>query len=100
MYTTHFRFVFLVWLWFQAVAALAAGPLHNPAIVPAGNSPRVALVIGNAAYPGIAALKNPANDARDMAASLRSLGFDVILRTDVRQKDMLRSLTEFGEKLQ
>ncbi|MCF8199698.1 MAG: caspase family protein, partial [Sulfuritalea sp.] len=46
------------------------------------------------------ALKNPANDARDMAASLRSLGFDVILRTDVRQKDMLRSLTEFGEKLQ
>ncbi|MCF8200219.1 MAG: caspase family protein, partial [Sulfuritalea sp.] len=100
MYPTYFRWVFLAWLWLQAAAAFAAGPLHKPSVVSADNSPRVALVIGNAAYPGVAALKNPANDARDMAASLRSLGFDVILRTDVRQKDMLRSLTEFGEKLQ
>ncbi|OHC65322.1 MAG: hypothetical protein A3H93_02755 [Rhodocyclales bacterium RIFCSPLOWO2_02_FULL_63_24] len=61
---------------------------------------RVALVIGNAAYPGAGALKNPANDARDMAAKLKRLGFDVIVRTDVRQKEMLRSLTEFGDKVQ
>lgn len=61
---------------------------------------RVALVIGNAAYPGAGALKNPANDARDIAAKLKRLGFDVILRTDVRHKEMLRSLTEFGDKVQ
>ena len=34
---------------------------------------RIALVIGNAAYPN-APLKNPVNDARDMASALRSLG--------------------------
>ncbi|MDP3426926.1 MAG: caspase family protein [Humidesulfovibrio sp.] len=34
---------------------------------------RIALVIGNAAYTS-APLKNPVNDARDMAAALRSLG--------------------------
>lgn len=61
---------------------------------------RVALVIGNAAYPGVAVLKNPANDARDIAAKLKRLGFDVIVRTDVRQKEMLRALTEFGDKVQ
>lgn len=61
---------------------------------------RVALVMGNAAYPGAGALKNPANDARDIAAKLKKLGFDVTVRTDVRQKDMLRALTEFGEKVQ
>lgn len=60
---------------------------------------RIALVIGNAAYPGVGALKNPVNDARDIAAKLKRMGFDVILRTDARQKDMLRSLTEFGDKL-
>lgn len=60
---------------------------------------RIALVIGNAAYPGAGALRNPANDARDIGAKLKRLGFDVILRTDLKQKDMLRSLTEFGDKL-
>lgn len=62
--------------------------------------PRVALVIGNSAYPGVGALRNPVNDATDMAAKLRTLGFEVILRTDLRQKEMLRALTEFGERIQ
>lgn len=78
--------------------ALAADPSRNLS-VGAASPPRVALVIGNAAYPGVGALKNPVNDATDMAEKLRTLGFDVILRTDVRQKEMLRSLTEFGDKI-
>ncbi|MDK9725626.1 MAG: caspase family protein [Sterolibacteriaceae bacterium MAG5] len=60
---------------------------------------RVALVIGNGAYPGAAALRNPANDARDMAQKLKRLGFQVIARTDLKQKDMLRALTEFGDQI-
>ena len=43
--------------------------------------PRTALVIGNGAYRD-APLRNPANDARDMAAKLRELGFQVIERTE------------------
>ena len=39
---------------------------------------RVALVIGNAAYPGDAALGNPVNDALAMAATLKGLGFKVV----------------------
>jgi len=61
---------------------------------------RLALVIGNAAYPGVAALKNPVNDATDIAAKLKTLNFKVTLKTDVGLKDMLRALTEFGDKIQ
>lgn len=39
---------------------------------------RVALVIGNAAYEGDAALSNPVNDARLVAQTLRELNFDVV----------------------
>lgn len=51
----------------------------NVAAAPA-NKQRVALVIGNAAYKD-APLRNPVNDATDMAATLRALGFSVTLHT-------------------
>jgi hypothetical protein len=38
---------------------------------------KYALVIGNANYKDIPSLKNPVNDANDMEAALKSLGFDV-----------------------
>lgn len=88
----------VLFLFFVGMAS-AADPSRNLS-VGAASPPRVALVIGNAAYPGVGALRNPVHDATDMAAKLRTLGFDVILRTDVRQKEMLRSLTEFGNKIQ
>ncbi len=37
---------------------------------------RVALVVGNGTYAHIERLPNPENDAVDMAAALRRLGFD------------------------
>ncbi len=40
----------------------------------ASASGRVALVVGNSAY-GSSPLRNPVNDASDMAAKLRKLGF-------------------------
>ena len=58
---------------------------------------RVALVIGNSAYAS-APLKNPVNDASDIAQALRELGFDVIHKENVRQNDMKRAIREFGEK--
>ena len=42
---------------------------------------RVALVIGNSNYKN-SPLKNPVNDARDMAVKLRGLGFTVIERNN------------------
>ena len=42
---------------------------------------RVALVVGNGAYTA-SPLKNPVNDARDVASALGRLGFEVILKTD------------------
>lgn len=59
---------------------------------------RVALVIGNGAYPS-APLKNPVNDATDMAATLQRLGFEVVLLTNANQQQMDASVREFGLKL-
>ena len=47
---------------------------------------RVALVIGNAAYSNAASLRNPRNDANDMAETLKKLGYEVQLGLDLDQK--------------
>ena len=60
---------------------------------------RIALVIGNGAYTKAPALKNPPNDARDMAANLKALGFDVSSGVNVSQREMKRLIREFGQKL-
>jgi TPR repeat protein len=60
---------------------------------------RAALVIGNAGYPGQLALQNPANDAEDIASTLKTLGFKVVLKQNADLKTMARSITEFGESL-
>ena len=62
------------------------------------SEPRVALVIGNSAY-STTPLKNPENDARLIAETLRSLGFQVIERTNVGQKGMRRLFGDFGDAL-
>jgi hypothetical protein len=60
---------------------------------------RIALVIGNGAYSS-APLLNPANDAKLVADTLTSLGFDVIVRRDADQATMKRALQEFGARLE
>jgi hypothetical protein len=59
---------------------------------------RLALVIGNGSYLN-APLQSPVNDANDMALALRSVGFEVILHTDINQAEMKRAVDEFGQKL-
>lgn len=60
---------------------------------------RLALIVGNADYPGSNKLGNPVNDANDMAASLRKLGFDVMLLTNLNNRAMREAIDTFGDKL-
>ena len=83
------------WAVLVALLLCLAGP--RPARAEAQQ--RVALVIGNGAYPK-AALANPVSDAADMAAALRDAGFDVIYRADVGQREMERAVREFGKRIQ
>jgi hypothetical protein len=58
---------------------------------------RVALVIGNSQYKNTdLALFNPKNDATDVAASLRALGFEVILKIDAGKRDFDLAMTQFA----
>ena len=59
---------------------------------------RLALVIGNSAYQ-TAPLKNPLNDAEDMAATLESLDFKVILKKNADQRTMEDTIRYFGRQL-
>ena len=59
---------------------------------------RVALVIGNAAYAD-SPLRNPVNDATDMAAALRQMGFEVTLLRDARRRQMNDAVRAFGRQL-
>ncbi len=81
----------------QQAAPQAAGQQALPAQVQQAER-RIALVIGNAAYPN-APLKNPVNDARDMAATLRSLGFEVIARENASLAQMEGAVNEFWGRL-
>lgn len=56
---------------------------------------RVALVIGNSDY-GFGPLRNPVNDARALADSLKTLGFEVALRENVRMRELVESIREFS----
>lgn len=60
------------------------------------NERRVALVIGNAAYKS-APLTNPGNDASDVAATLRSMGFETILVRDATLAQMRGATREFAD---
>lgn len=59
---------------------------------------RVALVLGNSAYKS-APLRNPTNDAKDMAAKLKGMGFTVVERNNLTVKQIGSTLREFRSKL-
>lgn len=61
------------------------------------NDKRVALVIGNAAYPNDP-LSNPVNDAIDISASLRRLGFDVVTLTNCTKRQMDEAISDLGRR--
>jgi uncharacterized caspase-like protein len=78
-------------------AALAgAALLVFPASAQTAN-PRIALVIGESAYPD-AALPTAANDAGLVAQVLQAAGFDVVGARDLDQKSVRESLRDFLDK--
>ena len=61
---------------------------------------KVALVIGNSAYRSVQpTLKNPINDATDMARELGLLGFRVLLLRNATLPDMQKKVAEFANLL-
>lgn len=60
---------------------------------------RVALIIGNSAYPGNMALVNPANDAQAMADVLKRLGFTVIELRDGNKAQMTSAIAKVSDAL-
>ena len=75
------------------VAVLAVVVLAVPAVVLADG--RVALVVGNSTYAHIGRLPNPDNDARDISAALRRLGFKVTIELDADRVELTAALRAF-----
>ena len=74
-----------------AVAVLAAcagtmGTATTGGTASAGGA-RVALVIGQSAYDNVPTLPNPLNDANDMCAALKQLGFRTLCHTNLRDRN-------------
>ncbi|MBP2228629.1 putative caspase-like protein [Azospirillum agricola] len=69
---------------------------------PAKPERRVALVLGNSGYQHAPRLPNPVNDARAIADSLRSAGFELVgggARLDLDRAGTERAIRDFGGKL-
>ncbi|MFV0298142.1 MAG: caspase family protein [Hyphomicrobiaceae bacterium] len=75
------------------LAGMLVFPLH---VVMAANK---ALVVGNSAYASVDRLANPANDASDVAALLKSLGYDVTLVVDASRRTFLGRFQAFVQGL-
>lgn len=84
------------------VAALAGVCLFG-LVAPASAEKRVALVIGNDRYPNLPAdrqLKKAANDATTVADALKSLGFEIVLGTNLGRQGMVDRLADFTARLE
>ncbi|MGZ8217899.1 caspase family protein, partial [Methylomagnum sp.] len=80
----------------------AASDERNFVVEPvAATGRKLALVIGNDDYPE-APLKNPLNDARDMARALIGLGFEIVggkAQPNLKLEEMNKVVRDFGDSL-
>ena len=83
----------------QLGAATALVPGIVLPVAAAADPSRLALVVGNDAYPG-APLSNAVNDAKAMAALLGEAGFGVDLRTNVERTAFGDATRQFAEAAQ
>jgi hypothetical protein len=61
---------------------------------------RKALVIGNDSYKSVSKLLNAREDAKAIASSLISVGYQVTLRLDLNEKDLKSALRAFANQVQ
>lgn len=80
----------------RALAAFAAFALLAPFAAASG---RVALLIGNNAYP-TSPLRNAVNDSRDLGAALREMGFTTIVKENTTRAQMIGALQDFAKALE
>jgi PQQ-dependent catabolism-associated CXXCW motif protein len=79
-------------------ALLVAGSASAQGRAATAGEQRVALVVGNSSYL-IGPLKNPVNDAEDMAKVLPTLGFRVTLLRNATHQQMVEAINAFGQEL-
>jgi hypothetical protein len=60
---------------------------------------RLALVIGQSNYRAVAALPNPANDAKAISQLLTEAGFEVLGAADLSQTEMREKIADFAAKV-
>jgi uncharacterized caspase-like protein len=75
-----------------------AGVITSCLLTAPADAKRVALVIANGKYTNASSLKNPASDARLIAASLKNAGFNQVdVRIDLGKTAMEAELRSFGQ---
>ena len=82
---------------FIAAALVAVGSLASSISLAQAPNPRIALVIGDAAYPDHP-LATTANDAGLVAQTLQAAGFDVVGAADLDQNSLRGALRDFLDK--
>lgn len=84
----------------QAQIKDAAAPPSPPQslIRDQSNSPRLALVIGNATYK-TSPLANPTNDAKAVSGALKNAGFEVMHFENLNNREMRNAVRDFSSKL-
>lgn len=86
--------------WVRAIlTVLLLASAAVPLSAQAGSGGRFALVIGNNEYEGLNPLKNPVNDARDIAAALTRLDFKVDLRLNADLSQMEEGAVLLSQRL-
>lgn len=82
------------------LVGLGQTPVWAEGKAPVAIASKVALIIGNAQYANAAPLPNPGNDAADMCAAFRKLGFEVICKIDIASKREFKdAIFEFTGKV-
>jgi hypothetical protein len=93
----------LIWLLCCILLSILPAAAQQRAIRPVdqilSSSNKQALVIGNSAYEYTSPLRNPPNDAKEIAKTLRRLRFEVKTLLDADQHKMEQAINDFGNNL-
>ncbi|HEX7316284.1 MAG TPA: caspase family protein [Pyrinomonadaceae bacterium] len=90
-------------VWPQTEGGARAQEGRGAGARPSADARRVALIIGNADYDAsVGRLRNPVNDALDVASALTRLGFELVggkAHLNLNKREMLELIREFGGRI-